>query len=185
MKYNIIDKRDLAGTGREVYTFEEVKNFFKPDQEELPEYFEKWQEITNLDELNDYLDWEADGMEVNYEVVEHVQENVYIDFGNLEVCDYDNGIDYVIESENGSGLYTVRNEDSGEVSYLTRQEVKKLATDIQAIDDTLEMIRNKDAKRVYTEDGLNYIEKSEFENLVEKYGADGTEDFYKVEYIDR
>lgn len=73
MKYNIIDKRDLAGTGREVYTFEEAKNFFKPDQEELPEYFEKWKEITNLDELNDYLAWEADGMEVDYEVIEHVK----------------------------------------------------------------------------------------------------------------
>lgn len=103
----------------------------------------------------------------------------------MEVSDYDNGINYVIESENGSGLYTVRNEDSGEVSYLTRQEIKRLAADIQAIDDTLEMIRNRNAERVYTDDGLNYIDKPDFENLVEKYGAVGTEDFYKVEYIDR
>lgn len=67
MKYRMIDKRerDVREELKE-YTFEELKAYFEPNKEELPEYWEKWNEIKDLYDLEEYLKWESDGMEVPY-----------------------------------------------------------------------------------------------------------------------
>ncbi len=70
MKYRIIDlyQRNVP---EEEYTFEQVKDYFKPDDElahDFPELLQKWEAIEDLFDLNDFLAFEADGMEVHYSV---------------------------------------------------------------------------------------------------------------------
>lgn len=70
MKYRIIDlyQRNVP---EEEYTFEQVKDYFKPDDElahNFPELLQKWEAIEDLFDLNDFLAFEADGMEVHYSV---------------------------------------------------------------------------------------------------------------------
>ena len=48
------------------YTFEELKAYFEPSKEELPEYWGKWNEVADINDLENYLEWEADGMTVDY-----------------------------------------------------------------------------------------------------------------------
>lgn len=74
MKYNIIDKRARCVYGElEEYTFDELKAYFEPDKEELPEYWEKWNKIKSLFDFEEYLDFEAGGMENPY-IIEEVEE---------------------------------------------------------------------------------------------------------------
>lgn len=66
MKYHIINKND-RNVYRELkeYTFEELKNHFKPN-EELDDCIEKWENINDMFDLIWYLEWEAYGDEVEY-----------------------------------------------------------------------------------------------------------------------
>lgn len=68
-RYHIIDKseRNVRAELKEL-TFREVKNFFEPDKE-LAEYHERWEKINDLYDLREYLEYDADGIEVNYEIV--------------------------------------------------------------------------------------------------------------------
>ncbi len=73
MKYYIIDKYERNARGElKKYTFEEVKNFFKPSEEgsdDYPNLLEKWNDVQDLFDLRDFLEFEADGMEVHYEII--------------------------------------------------------------------------------------------------------------------
>ncbi len=66
-KYHIIDlsARNAREELRE-YTFEELKNFFEPDKEELPEDWKAWAQVQDLFDLEEFLEVEADGMEVHF-----------------------------------------------------------------------------------------------------------------------
>lgn len=66
MEYYMIDKRERnAHSELKKYTLEELKNYFKP-AEELQDYIEKWENISDIYDLTEYLEWEAEGMEVPY-----------------------------------------------------------------------------------------------------------------------
>lgn len=72
MKYRIIDKyeRNVHEELKE-YTFEQLKDFFKPGEDaanDFPELLEKWESIEDLFDLNEFLAFEADGMEVHYSI---------------------------------------------------------------------------------------------------------------------
>ncbi len=72
MKYRIIDldQRD-AHEEMKQYTFEQVKDYFKPGDElahDFPELLQKWEAIEDLFDLNDFLAFEAGGMEVHYSI---------------------------------------------------------------------------------------------------------------------
>lgn len=72
MKYRIIDKyeRNVREELKE-YTFEQAKDFFKPSDEsaaDSPELLEKWESVEDLFDLNEFLAFEADGMEVRYRI---------------------------------------------------------------------------------------------------------------------
>lgn len=72
MKYRIIDKyeRNVHEELKE-YTFEQAKDFFKPSDEsaaDSPELLEKWESVEDLFDLNEFLAFEADGMEVRYRI---------------------------------------------------------------------------------------------------------------------
>ena len=77
MKFHMIDKRerDVYSELKE-YTLEELKNYFKPD-EELWDDIEKWEDINDIDDLTEYLKWEAEGMEVPY-IFEEVYDFDYM-----------------------------------------------------------------------------------------------------------
>lgn len=66
-KYNIIDKnnRNVILELKE-YTFEELKAYFEPNKEELPEYWKKWNDIEDIIDLEFYLNEEYYGMEQPY-----------------------------------------------------------------------------------------------------------------------
>lgn len=74
MKYNIIDLNERnARTELKKYTFDEVLNFFEPSEElkaDAPELSEKWDEINNVEDLKEFLNAEAGGMEQPYKIVE-------------------------------------------------------------------------------------------------------------------
>lgn len=72
MKCHIIDldQRNVREELKE-YTFEQAKDFFKPSDEsaaDSPELLEKWESIEDLFDLNEFLAFEADGMEVRYRI---------------------------------------------------------------------------------------------------------------------
>lgn len=70
MKYRIIDKYERNVELKE-YTFEQLKDFFKPGEDaanDFPELLEKWESIEDLFDLNEFLAFEADGMEVHYSI---------------------------------------------------------------------------------------------------------------------
>lgn len=70
-KYHLIDLRERSATEElKKYTFGELKAYFEPDKDDLPEYHEKWSEIKDADGLRDYLEWETDGMRVDYKIEE-------------------------------------------------------------------------------------------------------------------
>lgn len=51
--------------------------------------------------------------------------------------------------------------------------------DIFKVDQTLEMISNKETGHVYTDDMLNFISKREFEEMPEQYKGD----FEQVNFV--
>lgn len=73
MKYNIIDMEERnAREEMKEYTFEELKKFFEPSEElksDAPELAERWENIKDLSDLEEYLRFEADGMQVHYKIV--------------------------------------------------------------------------------------------------------------------
>lgn len=75
MKYNIIDLNERnARTELKKYTFDEVLKFFEPSEElkaDAPELAEKWDEINNVEDLKEFLNAEAGGMEQPYKIVEN------------------------------------------------------------------------------------------------------------------
>lgn len=74
--YHILDKYESnVNSELEHYTFEELKNFFKP-QDDFSELLEEWEKITDLEELESYLKLEADGMEVDYIIQEDEVESL-------------------------------------------------------------------------------------------------------------
>ena len=69
-KYHIIDADERDAASEKEYTFEQVKAFFEPDADELPGYHEKWEEVEDLDDLEEYLEWESAGMRQHWKVEE-------------------------------------------------------------------------------------------------------------------
>ena len=70
VKYHIIEKHNR--TAREElksYSFDELKDFFEPN-EEFEESHSEWEEIEDLFDLREFLEHEADGMEVEYTIEE-------------------------------------------------------------------------------------------------------------------
>ena len=103
-------------------------------------------------------------------------ETIKINKSSLEIRDNDSLSSYTIIKENGSGLYTVLDEN-GDKQTLTRDEVKKMG-DINLVDETLELLKCYEFGRDYTEDGLNFIDESEYNKLPDKY----KEDYERVEF---
>lgn len=73
-KYHIIEK-DNRNAHEELksYTFEELKKFFEPSEElkaDDLELAEKWDEVKDVEDLREYLKFEADGMRVEYIIEE-------------------------------------------------------------------------------------------------------------------
>ena len=70
-KFRLIDKRERnANEELKEYTFEELKTYFEPNKEDLPEDWEEWSKIEKLFELEKFLEFEAQGMAVPYEFEE-------------------------------------------------------------------------------------------------------------------
>lgn len=70
VKYHIIEKHNRnAREELKSYSFDELKNFFEPN-EEFEESHSEWEEIEDLFDLREFLEHEADGMEVEYTIEE-------------------------------------------------------------------------------------------------------------------
>ena len=81
MKYRIINVDNRASYSK-LMSFEEVKAWFEPNVEldeehskawfepnvELDEEHSKWAEIEDIDDMREYLVWEAQGMRPNYRI---------------------------------------------------------------------------------------------------------------------
>ena len=70
VKYHIIEKHNR--NAREVlqsYSFDELKDFFEPN-EEFEESHSEWEEIEDLFDLREFREHEADGMEGEYTIEE-------------------------------------------------------------------------------------------------------------------
>ena len=65
--YHIIDTRhrDVRGELKH-YTFEQIKEYFKPNKDDFPQLYTKWEKTLDIYDLKEYLDYEADGMEQPY-----------------------------------------------------------------------------------------------------------------------
>lgn len=66
MKYRIVDADNRAECSKPK-TFEEVKAWFEPSAE-FKEDHDKWAEIQDIDDMRDYLIWEAQGMRPNWRI---------------------------------------------------------------------------------------------------------------------
>lgn len=66
MKYRIIDADNRAAYGKPK-TFAEVKAWFEPNAE-LTEEHDKWSEVEDIENMREYLVWEAQGMRPNYRI---------------------------------------------------------------------------------------------------------------------
>lgn len=135
-KYHIIDtsSRDVHSELKE-YTFEELKNYFKPN-EEFAEHLEKWEEIEDLFDLEEYLRFEADGMRVNYIIEEVMTHELMIEVLEADRCTrseaerfiksgtyiYEQGQEEDLISslnefkEEGEKLYTIEDVKAGNVT---------------------------------------------------------------------
>ena len=70
MKYRIVDVDNRAEYSKPK-TFEEVKAWFEPNAE-FKEEHDRWAEIQDIDDMREYLIWEARGMRVEY-IIEEVE----------------------------------------------------------------------------------------------------------------
>lgn len=68
MKYRIVDVDNRAEYSKPK-TFEEVKAWFEPNAE-FEEEHDRWAEIQDIDDMREYLIWEARGMRVEYIIEE-------------------------------------------------------------------------------------------------------------------
>lgn len=68
MKYRIIDVDNRASYSKPM-SFAEVKAWFEPNVE-LDEEHSKWTEVEDIDDMKEYLIWEAHGMKPNYRIEE-------------------------------------------------------------------------------------------------------------------
>ena len=68
MKYRIVDADNRAEYSKPK-TFEEVKAWFEPNAE-FEEEHDRWAEIQDIDDMREYLIWEARGMRVEYIIEE-------------------------------------------------------------------------------------------------------------------
>lgn len=66
MKYYLKENGSTGEQSLKEYTFEELKAYFEPNKDELPKYWEKWNDVQCILELENYLRWEYDGMAVPY-----------------------------------------------------------------------------------------------------------------------
>lgn len=66
MKYRIVDADNRAEYSKPK-TFEEVKAWFEPNAE-LEEEHNKWAKIEDIDDMREYLIWEAQGMRPNWKI---------------------------------------------------------------------------------------------------------------------
>ena len=65
--YTIIDKNERNAQSECVlYTFKELKEFFKPDEEEAVTNWEEWGKLQDVDDLQAYLIKSYDGMACPY-----------------------------------------------------------------------------------------------------------------------
>ena len=70
VKYHIIEKHNRnAREELKSYSFDELKDFFEPN-EEFEESHSEWEEIEDLFDLREFLEHEADGMEAEYTIEE-------------------------------------------------------------------------------------------------------------------
>lgn len=64
MKYRVFDIDNKAEYTKEM-SFDELKDFFEPDIEIFgEEMHDKWEEVNDVDDLREYLEYKADGMRV-------------------------------------------------------------------------------------------------------------------------
>lgn len=77
MTYNIIDtsERNPYSEAKR-YTFDEMLEFFKPEYD--PDYdnaeeMEKFSEISDVDDLMEFLEWQAQGMDVHFVINKDVE----------------------------------------------------------------------------------------------------------------
>lgn len=66
MKYRIVDADNRAEYSKPK-TFEEVKAWFEPNAE-FEEEHNKWAKIEDIDDMKEYLIWEAKGMRPNWRI---------------------------------------------------------------------------------------------------------------------
>lgn len=66
MKYYLKENGSAGEQSLKEYTFEELKAYFEPNKDELPKYWEKWNDVQCILDLENYLRWEYDGMAVPY-----------------------------------------------------------------------------------------------------------------------
>lgn len=64
MKYRVFDVDNKAEYTKEM-SFDELKDYFEPDVEIFDEEMhDKWEEINDVDDLREFLEYKADGMRV-------------------------------------------------------------------------------------------------------------------------
>lgn len=90
----------------------------------------------------------------------------------LHLHDHDNGVDYKVNSYNGSGLFEVINHSNGEIEYLTATEIKKYGGEITSVYDALDALRYVDGETYYTDDDMNYISENELKNMPAEFRDD-------------
>lgn len=66
MKYRITDVDNRTSYSKPM-SFEKVKAWFEPNVD-LDEEHSKWAEIEDIDDMREYLVWEAQGMRPNYRI---------------------------------------------------------------------------------------------------------------------
>ena len=130
MKYRMIEKRGDVNT--KLYTVEELKNYFSPldtDGTQLvsDDLLEDWKNIQNINDLEDYLAAEADGMEVAYAFEEtpwyavKYNDNDDLDYGSFDLDEAKE----MAKNEGSSTIYIIDDDDSfclGKYSYDSEHE---------------------------------------------------------------
>lgn len=75
--YRIINKQDRDATSElKYYTFEQLKAYFEPDKNEQPKEWQDWERITDVYDLEQFLEAQAAGMEQPYEFEKDEVESI-------------------------------------------------------------------------------------------------------------
>lgn len=88
---------------------------------------------------------------------------------NLEIII--NGGTHTVKSHNGSGLFTLLDENKNE-HFFTSDEVKKYGGNVVKIYDTLELLGYADGRQYYTDDEINFIDQWELDHMPEEFKSD-------------